>query len=665
MEARRTRECASCARSAKSGRGRGATDMGPARLVSPRMTPRRGRLTRSGSLRSARHDDAARRSRRARRCGRGRPARLPTWRGPASPRTWCTSSTTWPSADAPSGSPFDSRPPLGFTTHRRFGEQLRLLAGRAQLELLVREQLARRVGVLAFDDVEVVGADARFVVRVARRQRRRRDDVGVVDAGERCRLAEHAAGQVRTEPSGRELNTAVARRSTTAAAPSFGEHSIHRCSGSHTTREASTSSAVTSLRNIALGLCTPLRRFFTTTSARCSLVEPASRRSRCARSAKYAGVAARPASSRHGSKNDDRMMPFGIFSTPNTSAQSYWPARIAPAASCKRGAAARAAGLDVDDRHAGERQRAEHLVARRDAAVRGAAERGLELRVARFGERGAHRVHAHLGRGVAFEPAERMQPDAGLCERPRHHPVGKRRRDERHRLAERRARAGSVSHSRVMIRNFSCASSTTPKPYGTGPLYPGGAAVTAVHAQSVAVARQHDALDVGRTRVRAGVEQREVIARRSSASNRRSTRSCRRRASSKSPSAIGARSHDALRAQRVDLGVAHAESCVSTSSVCSPSRGAPVGATGSSPTTRGNGACWRIGPITGSSTVTRSRRYSKCGSAKMSAAVYAVATGTSCATQRSSIVAASERRGPVGDDAVDHVAVRRRGRRAW
>ena len=27
-------------------------------------------------------------------------------------------------------------------------------------------------------------------------------------------------------------------------------------------------------------------------------------------------------------------MPFGIFSTPNTSAQSYCPARIAPAASC-------------------------------------------------------------------------------------------------------------------------------------------------------------------------------------------------------------------------------------------------------------------------------------------------------------------------------------------
>ena len=44
-------------------------------------------------------------------------------------------------------------------------------------------------------------------------------------------------------------------------------------------------------------------------------------------------MAARPASSRHGSKNDERMIPFGIFSRPKTSTVSYWPARIAPAAS--------------------------------------------------------------------------------------------------------------------------------------------------------------------------------------------------------------------------------------------------------------------------------------------------------------------------------------------
>ena len=45
--------------------------------------------------------------------------------------------------------------------------------------------------------------------------------------------------------------------------------------------------------------------------------------------------------------------------------------------------------------------------------------------------------------------------------------------------------------------------------------------------------------------------------------------------------------------------------------------------------------------MTGSSTVTRSARAAMCGSAKMSAAVYAVATGTSHATQRSSMSRAS------------------------
>ncbi len=49
----------------------------------------------------------------------------------------------------------------------------------------------------------------------------------------------------------------VALRRTTAAAPSFGEQSMKRCNGSHTRREPSTSSAVTSLRNIAFGLFTP------------------------------------------------------------------------------------------------------------------------------------------------------------------------------------------------------------------------------------------------------------------------------------------------------------------------------------------------------------------------------------------------------------------------
>ena len=69
-------------------------------------------------------------------------------------------------------------------------------------------------------------------------------------------------------------------RSTTAAAPSLGEHSIHNRRGSHTIRDANTSSAVTSARNMASGLWAPQRRFFTTNAARSSTASPCSRNNR-------------------------------------------------------------------------------------------------------------------------------------------------------------------------------------------------------------------------------------------------------------------------------------------------------------------------------------------------------------------------------------------------
>ncbi len=135
--------------------------------------------------------------------------------------------------------------------------------------------------------------------------------------------------------------------------------------------------------------------------------------SRWARSAKYAGVAARPASSRQGSKKLDRMMPFGIFSIPNTSTQSCWPARIEPAASWSAAAplaqpaSMSTIGIPV------QRERAEHLVAGRDPGVRGAAERGLEVAPPDpgLGERGADRGHSHVGDGPVLEPAEGMDAD--------------------------------------------------------------------------------------------------------------------------------------------------------------------------------------------------------------------------------------------------------------
>ena len=161
-------------------------------------------------------------------------------------------------------------------------------------------------------------------------------------------------------------------------------------------------------------------------------------------------------------------MPFGIFSTPNTSAQSYWPARIAPAASCERGAATGASGFDVDDRYTCARDRAEHLVARRDPAVRRPAERSLEGRVAGFGERAAHRVHAHLGVRQPFEATERMDADAGYANAHVTTPPGSSSATSSM-VWPNASRAGSGSRNRVTMRSSSFVSSTMPKPYGTVP----------------------------------------------------------------------------------------------------------------------------------------------------------------------------------------------------
>ena len=122
----------------------------------------------------------------------------------------------------------------------------------------------------------------------------------------------------------------------------------------------------------------PCRRFFTTTAARCSLVTPELCIRRCARSAKYEGVEASPEASCQGSKNEERMMPRGIFSTPNTSAVSICPDSMALCGERERGSAARASRLHVDDRHPRHAEPAEHLVPGRDAPVRGRTEGGLE-----------------------------------------------------------------------------------------------------------------------------------------------------------------------------------------------------------------------------------------------------------------------------------------------
>ena len=174
----------------------------------------------------------------------------------------------------------------------------------------------------------------------------------------------------------------AARRgaATTAAAPSFGEHSMWRCSGSHTSRDASTSSVVVGLRNIAFGLSTPLARFFTTTRARCSLVTPDSRISRWRAEREVRGRRREPrllAPRLEERRPDDAL---GHLLDAEHEHGVVLPGSDGAGREHQRGAAARAAGLDVDDRHAGQPERAEHLVPGRDARVHGRAERGLERR---------------------------------------------------------------------------------------------------------------------------------------------------------------------------------------------------------------------------------------------------------------------------------------------
>ena len=196
--------------------------------------------------------DAARRWRRARRCARARRARPRPGAAPASPRSWCTSSTTWPSADAPSGSPFDSSPPLGFTGRRPpivvapDASSFACSPG-AQRPSSWYASSSRAASVSWHSTTSTSpGPMPASSYASSRRERRRRRDVGVVDAGQRRGLAEHAAREVRAQPGRGERHrprlASAARRRTIAAAPSFGEHSIQRCSGSHTTRDASTSS---------------------------------------------------------------------------------------------------------------------------------------------------------------------------------------------------------------------------------------------------------------------------------------------------------------------------------------------------------------------------------------------------------------------------------------
>ena len=274
----------------------------------------------------------------------------------------------------------------------------------------------------------------------SRGERRRRRDVGVVDAGQRCRLAEHAAGQVRAQPRRRErARRAVAgrARSTTAAAPSLGEHSIQRCSGSHTTRDASTSLGGHLLAEHRVRVVHAVAPVLHHDLGEVLLGEPGLAQQPLRAQREVRGRRGEPgllAPRLEERRADDAL--GHLLDAEHEHAVVLAGADRARR-ELQRGAAARAAGLDVDDRHAGaaRARRAPCGPTRRRRTRCRRTRPGT--RVAGLGERGAHRVHAHVGVG-----ARRRSARTGGCRRRRSRPrvTARRERPRDDRLPSRRQR---------------------------------------------------------------------------------------------------------------------------------------------------------------------------------------------------------------------------------
>ena len=132
-------------------------------------------------------------------------------------------------------------------------------------------------------------------------------------------------------------------------------------------------------------------------------------------------MAARPACSCQGAKNDERMIPAGHLLHADHQHRVVLAGADRAGGQGQRGAAGRAPGLDVDDRDAGQGQRAEHTVAGGHAAVGGGAEGGPDAGPGRrpaspSRRRPARSRVAATPMSVAVQLAEspeRVQPDAG------------------------------------------------------------------------------------------------------------------------------------------------------------------------------------------------------------------------------------------------------------
>ena len=290
-----------------------------------------------GQARPGRRPPAGRRPRPA----AGAPARRP---GPG-PRP--RAARPWTAA-RPSGSRA-GRPPIIRVHRGQDARPGRPVAHRPELD--PGQQLAGGVGVLALHDVEVVGAQAGLGVGVLGGQGGRRRDGGVVDA----RTA--ASPRPRTLPGRWERSEMPASRTPS---PRPVEHDggrtlVRRAQHEQVQRRADQPRGQHLLggdglaeHGVGVGHPVPavLDHHLGQVVARSGRSRPAGAgpagRSRPA-------PAVRPAASCHGAKNDERMMPFGIFSMPKTSTRSCWPEAMDAARQLQGRAARGAAGLDVVD----------------------------------------------------------------------------------------------------------------------------------------------------------------------------------------------------------------------------------------------------------------------------------------------------------------------------
>ena len=283
--------------------------------------------------------------------------------------------------------------------------------------------MAGSVGVLQLDDVDVVGAEACFLVRRARGHLGRRRHAVVDEAREGRVLAEDVAGEVRADLRGRDADRGALggrRRRQHDRGRAFVRRAQHE--------EAERLADRRRREHLLDGDGLPVHRVRVVDTVR--VVRDGDARQVLDPDVALAHEALRAEREVAGRRGQARLLaprleegrtdhPARHLLEPEDEDALRAAGRDLRGAERERGAAARATGLDVDDRAARETERSEDLVPRGDAAVDAAAEGRVETATADagFGERRAHGGRTD-GREARVEPPEWMKSGARDVDRP-------------------------------------------------------------------------------------------------------------------------------------------------------------------------------------------------------------------------------------------------------